>query len=238
MLKNSYNLKKTLVQIYELKNPFSEKNISCYLEIINNKEYCIYFIVGSDDDRLILFLSFGSMSVKESSVLLTDIRSNSILILGKRNKIDLFVKKGFELMYGKYFIYVGESDSFTHKSILDIKGEPEKRKKKVEEYLSLINSDRIPLQLGVYDNEYVYLDINVDFNFKIYYLIERTPFLLSEGKWIKEGNKLQLYDSYLDYYFLLLIDSRSLISIYFPNEINESDQYSLVKNGLYPFIMR
>lgn len=120
MLKNSYNLKKTLVQIYELKNPFSEKNISCYLEIINNKEYCIYFIVGSDDDRLILFLSFGSMSMKESSVLLTDIRSNSILILEKRNKIDLFVKKGFELMYGKYFIYVGESDSFTHKSILDI----------------------------------------------------------------------------------------------------------------------
>ena len=59
--------------------------------------------------------------MKESSVLLTDIRSNSILILEKRNKIDLFVKKGFELMYGKYFIYVGESDSFTHKSILDIK---------------------------------------------------------------------------------------------------------------------
>ena len=26
-----------------------------------------------------------------------------------------------------------------------------KRKKKVEDYLSLINSDRIPLQLGVYD---------------------------------------------------------------------------------------
>ena len=201
MLKSSYNLKKTLVQTYELKNNLFQKNISCYLEIINNREYCIYFIIGPGDDRLILFLSFGSMSVKESSVLLTDIRSNSTLIL-------------------------------------DIKDESEKRKKKVEEYLSLINSDRIPLQLGVYDNGYVYLDININFDFRIYYLIERKVFLLSEGKWKKDGNKLQLFDSYLNYYFLLLIDSRSLISIYFPNEINESDRYSLVKNGLYAFIMR
>ena len=33
-------------------------------------------------------------------------------------------------MHEKYFIYVDESDSFTHKSILDIKDESEKRKKK------------------------------------------------------------------------------------------------------------
>ena len=200
MLKSFYNLKKTLVQIYELKNSFFEKNISCYLEMINNREYCIYFIIGPGDD--------------------------------------LFVKKGFKLMHGKYFIYVDESDSFTHKSILDINSESEKRKKKVEDYLSLINSDRIPLQLGVYDNGYVYLDININFDFRIYYLIERKVFLLSEGKWMKDGNKLQLYDSCLDYYFLLLIDSGSLISVYFPNEINESDRYYLVKNGLYAFIMR
>lgn len=238
MLKSFYNLKETLVQTYELKDSFSDKNVSCYLEMINNREYCIYFIIGPGDDRLILFLSFGSMTVKGNSILLTDIKSNSTLILEKRNKFDLFVKKGFKLMYGKYFIYVGESDSFTHKSILDIKGESEKRKKIVEDYLSLVNSDRIPLQLGVYDNGYVYLDINFNFNFRIYYLIERKVFLLSEGKWMKDGNKLQLYDSYLDYYFLLLIESKSLISIYFPNEINESDQYSLVKNGLYAFIMR
>lgn len=238
MLKYFCNLKETLVQTYELKEPFSENNISCYLEIIKNREYCIYFIIGPGDDRLILFLSFGSMSVKGSSIFLTDIRSNSTLILEKRNNVDLFVKKGFKLMHGEYFVYVGESESFTHKSILNIKDESEKRKKKVEKYLSLVNSDRIPLQLGVYDNGYVYLDINMNFDFKIYYLIEKKVFLLSEGKWLKDGNKLQLYDSYLDYSFLLLIESKSLISIYFPNEINESDQYSLVKNGLYAFIMR
>ena len=90
----------------------------------------------------------------------------------------------------------------------------------------------------MYDNGYVYLDININYDFRIYYLIERKVFLLSEGKWMKDGNKLQLYDSYLDYYFLLLIDSGSLISVYFPNEINESDRYYLVKNGLYAFIMR
>lgn len=238
MLKSFCDLKDTLVQTYELKDPFYEKNISCYLEMINNKEYCIYFIIGPGDDRLILFLSFGSMSVKGSSILLNDIRSNSTLILEKRDNVDLFVKKGFKLMHGKYFIHVGGSDSFIHKSILDIKDESEKRKKKVEEYLSLLNSDRVPLQLGVYDNGYVYLDININFNFKIYYLVERKVFLLSEGKWIKDGNKLQLYDSSLDYSFLLLIESKSLIAIYFPNEINESDQYFLVKNGLYAFVMR
>lgn len=204
MLKSFYNLKETLVQTYELKDPFSDKNVSCYLEIINNREYCIYFIIGPGDDRLILFLSFGLMTVKGNSILLTDIKSNSTLILEKRNKFDLFVKKGFKLMYGKYFICVGESDSFTHKSILDIKGESEKRKKIVEDYLSLVNSDRIPLQLGVYDNGYVYLDINFNFNFRIYYLIERKVYLLSEGKWMKDGNKLQLYDSYLDYYSALM----------------------------------
>lgn len=238
MLKSVYNIKEAFVQSYELKDPFPEKNISCYLELINNREYCIYFIVGPGDDRLILFLSFGSMSVKGRVIHLTDIRSNSTLILEKRNSVDLFVKKGFKLMHNKTFIYVGESDSFVHKSILNIKDESEKRKRKVEEYLNLLNSDRIPLQLGLYYNGYVYLDINMDFDFSIYYLIERKAFKLSEGKWIKDGNTLKLYDSYLDYSFLLLIGSNSLNSIYFPNEINESDQYLLVNNGLHPFIMR
>lgn len=169
---------------------------------------------------------------------LKDVRSNSTLILQEENDVDLSVKKGFTFMCEKSFIYIDESDSFIYDPILNIPKESEERRVKVKKYLDLTSLDRVPLQLGTYSNGYVYLDINMNFKFKIYYLVEKTVYLLSDGKWKKEGNKLWLYDSSLDYSFLLLIDLDSLISIHFPNEINESDRYILDENSLYPFIMR
>lgn len=37
---------------------------------------------------------------------------------------------------------------------------------------------------------------------------------------------------------VFLMELNSLVSIYFPNEINESDRYSLAGNALHPFVMR
>lgn len=227
-----------MVQTYELKNSFNDENLSCYLDIINEYKYCIYFIKGPGDDRLILFLSFGVIQRMNKNLYLKDVRSNSTLILQEENDVDLSVKKGFTFMCEKSFIYIDESDSFIYDPILNIPKESEERRVKVKKYLDLTSLDRVPLQLGTYSNGYVYLDINMNFKFKIYYLVEKTVYLLSDGKWKKEGNKLWLYDSSLDYSFLLLIDLDSLISIHFPNEINESDRYILDENSLYPFIMR
>lgn len=223
-----------MAQLYELKNPFGDENISCYLEILNNKEYCIYFIVGSGEDRLVLFLSFGLISTNGNRLFLTDIRSKSELILEKRNNADLFVKKGFKLMCGKPFIFTGES-SLSQESLLHIKEEIEARDVKVKEYLNSIDLKSVDLQIGIYKNGYVCLEINDKSNFRIYFFVERKIFLLSEGKWKKEGNKLELYDPYLDYSFLLLIGSRSLTSVCFPNEMNESEQYSFIGDDLYSF---
>lgn len=223
-----------MAQIFELKDPFCDANVSCYLEFLNNQEYCIYFIVGPGDDRLVLFLSFGIVSMNGDSAFLTDIRSNIVIMLEKKNNIDYFVKRGFKLMSGKSFIYVGES-SLSQESILHIKERIEIRNEKIKGYLDLMDVEPVYLQLGVYENGYVYLEIMDSCDFEIYYFVERKKYLLSEGKWKKEGNKLQLYDSYLDYSFLLLIDSKSLTSVYFPNELNESDRYSFVANGLFPF---
>ena len=71
---------------------------------------------------------------------------------------------------------------------------------------------------------------------KCYSLDGKTKIYLSLGKWAKQGNKLLLQDLSLDCNFVYLIKNNYLYSIYSPNEINDTDRYSL--DRLFPFIMR
>ena len=87
-----------------------------------------------------------------------------------------------------------------------------------------------------YKNGCVHIDLDIAFSYRIYYLVGKTKIYLSLGKWAKQGNKLLLQDLSLDCNFVYLIKNNYLYSIYSPNEINDTDRYSL--DRLFPFIMR
>ena len=78
--------------------------------------------------------------------------------------------------------------------------------------------------------------MDIAFSYRINYLVGKTKIYLSLGKWAKQGNKLLLQDLSLDCNFVYLIKNNYLYSIYSPNEINDTDRYSL--DRLFPFIMR
>jgi len=208
-----------LVSQFELENPFPKIDISCYLEIFDKKnEYYITIVENGDCDRYILFLSFGVIEFEEDKIIFKDIRTGCDLVMTKVGK-ELFVNKGYYFMKNKCFIDRGKSNYSENNS-----------------YLNALNLNQIPLQLGDYKNGCVHIDLDIAFSYRIYYLVGKTKIYLSLGKWAKQGNKLLLQDLSLDCNFVYLIKNNYLYSIYSPNEINDTDRYSL--DRLFPFIMR
>ena len=217
------NSKKPLVRMYVMDNPFCNRNITCYLLILETrKEFCITLeehAFGSDI-VLCLFLSFGLIDTDDNHFILNDVMTNSTIVL-RKNDSDLIVDKGFLFMKEKSFVYEDEYKS------------KEKNRKR---YLSKLSMDKIPLQLGDYYNQHLHVCLDKGFNYQIYFLIERYAAKIAEGKWEKTGNKLLLHDTSLECDFVYLIESDYLYPIYAPNDLNDTDRHSL--GVMYPFIMR
>lgn len=226
-----------VVSDFELENPFPEINISCYLEIFDKeKEYCMTIVEsGADCSVFILFLSFGIIKFEENKIIFSDIQTGCDWVMTKVDK-GLLVNKGYCFMKDKYFISYGKSNYSENYSMVDMQKECLKKKKRNEHYLNTLSLNPIPLQLGDYKNGCVHVDLDVDFSFRIYYLVGKTKICLSFGKWMKQGNKLLLQDLSFDYNFLYLVKDNYLYSICAPNEINDTNRYSL--DRMYPFIMR
>lgn len=225
-----------LVSQFELENPFPEIDISCYLEIFDKeKEYYITIIEKGDCDRYILVLSFGIIKFDGNLIIFNDIRAGCDLVMTKVGK-GLLVNKGYYFMKNKCFFDQGKSDYSENYSMLDMKRECQKKIRRNEFYLNAQNLDPIPLQLGDYKNGCVHIDLNIAFSYRIYYLIGKIKIYLSLGKWVKQGNKLLLQDLSLDCNFVYLVKDNYLYSIHSPNEINDTDRYSL--DLMFPFIMR
>ena len=225
-----------LVSQFELENPFPKIDISCYLEIFDKKnEYYITIVENGDCDRYILFLSFGVIEFEEDKIIFKDIRTGCDLVMTKVGK-ELFVNKGYYFMKNKCFIDRGKSNYSENYSMLDMKKECQRKIRKNNSYLNALNLNQIPLQLGDYKNGCVHIDLDIAFSYRIYYLVGKTKIYLSLGKWAKQGNKLLLQDLSLDCNFVYLIKNNYLYSIYSPNEIKDTDRYSL--DRLFPFIMR
>ena len=80
----------------------------------------------------------------------------------------------------------------------------------------------MPFKLGTYGHSLI---IEVNNRYKLFEDADvDLRLLLSEGSWRKDGNELRLYDSSLDYSFLLLIRNDDLLKIRYPdnNIINGS----------------
>ena len=188
-----------------------------------------------DCGRYILFLSFGVIEFEGNKIIFKDIRAGCDLVMTKVGK-GLFVNKGYYFMKNKCFIDQGKSNYSENYSMLDMKKECQRKIGKNDSYLNALNLNQIPLQLGGYKNGCVHIDLDIAFSYLIYYLVGKTKIYLSLGKWVKQGNKLLLQDLSLDCNFVYLIKNNYLYSIYSPNEINDTDRYSL--DRLFPFIMR
>ena len=232
------NSKKPLVRMYVMDNPFCNRNITCYLLILETrKEFCITLeehAFGSDI-VLCLFLSFGLIDTDDNHFILNDVMTNSTIVL-RKNDSDLIVDKGFLFMKEKSFVYEDEYNYFEYEYFLDTKKEYKSKEKNRKRYLSKLSMDKIPLQLGDYYNQHLHVCLDKGFNYQIYFLIERYAAKIAEGKWEKTGNKLLLHDTSLECDFVYLIESDYLYPIYAPNDLNDTDRHSL--GVMYPFIMR
>ena len=116
-----------LVSQFELENPFSEIDISCYLEIFDKEnEYDITIVEKGDCDRYILFLSFGVIEFEGNKIIFKDIRAGCDLVMTKVGK-GLFVNKGYYFMKNKCFIDQGKSNYSENHSMLDMKKECQRK---------------------------------------------------------------------------------------------------------------
>ncbi|RHO73860.1 hypothetical protein DW083_04985 [Parabacteroides sp. AF48-14] len=232
------NSEKSLVRMYVMDNPFYNRSIMCYLLVLETrKEFCITLEESAfgSDSILCLFLSFGSIDTDDNHFILNDVMTNSTIVL-RKNDSDLIVDKGFLFMKDKCFSYEDEYDYFEYEHFLDIRKECKNKEKNEKRYLNKLSLDRVPLQLGDYCNQYIHVCLDKGFNYQIYFLIERYVAKIAEGKWEKIGNKLLLHDASLECDFVYLIESDFLYPIFAPNDLNETDRYSL--GMMYPFIMR
>ena len=180
---------------------------------------CFYRLVQFDDNHFIL----------------NDVMTNSTIVL-RKNDSDLIVDKGFLFMKEKCFVYEDEYNYFEYEYFLDIKKEYKSKEENRKRYLSKLSMDKIPLQLGDYYNQHLHVCLDKGFYYQIYFLIERYVAKIAEGKWEKIGNKLLLHDTSLECDFVYLIESDYLYPIFAPNDLNETDRYSL--GIMYPFINR
>lgn len=139
-------------------------------------------------------------------------------------------------MKEKCFVYEDEYNYFEYEYFLDIKKEYKSKEENRKRYLSKLSMDKIPLQLGDYYNQHLHVCLDKGFYYQIYFLIERYVAKIAEGKWEKIGNKLLLHDTSLECDFVYLIESDYLYPIFAPNDLNETDRYSL--GIMYPFINR
>jgi hypothetical protein len=162
-------------------------------------------------------VSHGNYMLKNNEILLTDvIHGFEMNLLVRRNKT-LKVEKGFAFLENRYFGFNGgnyEKDCWIPE--MSPSGQQEEREKYNQAQKALF-----PLRKGIYrserfgDAQNCYrLNIREENNYSLHY----KDILLSEGKWQRDKNVLELCDVHLQHSFYLLIDEKSLVSKYLPGE--------------------
>lgn len=150
-------------------------------------------------------------------------------------KILLYVKKDSIFFEKRLFRYKVNETVEREWFPVDFERGIQEREKREDIIKKEKSEDAISFQLGTYGHSLI-MEVN-----NLYKLFMDTEIgirlLLSAGLWTKDGNELRLYDSYLDYSFLLLIKYNDLLPIRYPD--NDIDRTYLFpqKDQMYPFIM-
>lgn len=222
----------------QLLNPqdFSE----AYFELSLQKDkYFILLTEGTSELSFSFFVSYGKVRKVGNIYYLKDIPCNAEIILeASGNQPNLIIKKGFSFMQNKSFIYKGEIIDDVLESMLDIESEYMKKKERNLHNRKNKISSSLPLRLGVYKNKTITLNLNADFLYQIHYNGEEHSYLISKGKWIKEGNLLKLYDAFGEYLFTALIDSNKITVFDFPNDVYSNYDYLPVEEKMLPFMVK
>ena len=217
-------------------NQLSNVLVSCDLNLLKDNRYYILLSVGTSELVQNIFPSYGFFHKEGNMYYLQDIPSGANIVLEEINHSNLIVRKGFSFMENELFFYENDADdSFSY--LLDFKDRCESVRTYSLESKDKKNIEIQPLALGTYRNGFVSLFLDLDFCYKIYYLLDGYSCLLSEGKWSKENNELFFYDPVLEYSFKGFVQSDGLRMTRFPNELNLKWDYHLVSDEAYPFIV-
>lgn len=209
-------------------NYWSQDFFVCRLHIVDN-QYCIVFSVLTGDIVRNMFVSYGDVRKKGNLYHLKDIPTSAEIVLEKNKQSNFNIKKGFSFMQNESFIYDGKANSSII-SMIDIDSAVIKKKKDLLFIKSKESSNYTTVQPGKYKNGNICLFIEQNCTYKILYIFEEYPCLVSKGKWSKDGNIMELYDPFLDYSLTAMIGvDGELTVIDFPNELNEKLAFSLVR---------
>lgn len=215
---------------------FAEAYCGLYLQ---KDKYYILLTEGTSELSVGFFLSYGWVYKKDNIYYLKDIPSNASIVLElDKNASNLLIRKGFSFMQNECFLYKEDIIDDELESIVDI--ETMSIRKKERSLLSKKNppSFLYPLRLGVYKNESITLFLNRDHFYQLSYHFGEYSQIVSNGKWIKEGNLLKLQDTFLDYSFTALVDSSKITALDFPNDVYLDYDYLPVEEKMLPFMVK
>lgn len=208
-------------------------NIRIVLLLINKTYYSMRIDLLGYNPNIETLFSYGCFKQENNVVFLNDVPSGFQMVLEKIDKLSFLCKKGFYFLVNKIFQYK-ESDSIEEDFPIDRWiVEHEKREELFKKEKS---NNPISFKLGTYGHSLI---VEVNNRYKLFEDADvDLRLLLSEGSWRKEGNKLSLYDSSLDYSFLLLIRNDDLLKNRYPdNGIINGIYLFPQKNQMYPFTM-
>ena len=201
--------------------------------------YCIeYSDIYSEGGTSFIF-SYGRVSICGNKYYLMDMQSNMNIVLESNKDKSVFkIQKGFSIMQGHEFVYSGDKKDY--EDMLNSFVRPYIKSKKSSDFCKLDNGfdQCTPLELGVYENNYISLYLGYDFQYSIKFSVYDFEQTISEGSWCKKRNKLELYDQFADHSFTALIDSCDIKVVDFPNELGSDCRFKKVKSKMLPFIFR
>lgn len=182
-------------------------NVDCNIFLYKNGSYFLELSENVTDDIVeSLALSYGKFSLTNNEVTLIDKIHNYKMRLVLENKT-LKVKQAFSFLISKRF-FLHDNSIIDETEFISPNINAFMLQKERKSY-NISHNKLIPLCLGVYEDGQGY-KLSIQQNNK--YKLEFKNIVLSEGKWCRNTNELELKDINLRCSFYLLIDNKKLVS--------------------------
>lgn len=214
-------------------NRMIDVNIRIVLLLINKTYYSMRIDLLGYNPNIETLFSYGCFNQENNVVFLKDVPSGFQMVLEKIDELSFLCKKGFYFLENKIFQY---KESYSIEECFPIDRWIVEHRKREDLFRKEKSNYPMPFKLGTYGHSLI---IEVNNRYKLFEDADvDLRLLLSEGSWRKDGNELRLYDSSLDYSFLLLIRNDDLLKNRYPdNNIINGIYLFPQKDQMYPFTM-
>lgn len=189
-----------------------DENIECNIYFFKSGSYYIELSENVTSDIIeSLVLSCGKFSLTNNEVTLIDKVHNYKMRFVVENKT-LIVKQSFGFLMNKRFVYYDNIYREPESLCPDIDALmlQEERKSYNNTHVTLF-----PLKFGKFENEQGF-KLNIQQN--NWYKLEFQNIIISEGRWHRDNNELELIDINLQHSFYTLINDKMLISKLLPGD--------------------